>query len=85
MGGAFNQDWRDEWSSADDVLSEILDDYPMYRSRLLAELVSIRAKYDSAEIGKLIEMCGSGFIPEQNARVPAKRWIGELIERIGQL
>lgn len=85
MGGAFNQDWRDEWSSENEVLSELLDDYPTYRLRLLAELVSIQAKYDSAEIGELIQMCGSGFIPEQDAGVSAGKWIGELIERIEQL
>jgi len=69
MGGAFNQDCKDEWSSVDEVLSEALDDFPASRSALLTELLQIRERCSEAEVMDLLESTGSGFRPEVDAQV----------------
>jgi len=61
MGGAFNQDWRDEWSSVDEVLAEALDDFLATRNVLLPELLEIRANCTEADVVDLLESMGSGF------------------------
>lgn len=85
MGGAFNQDWKDEWSSADEVLSEALDDYPATRSALLPELLRIRETCSEADLVDLLESMGSGFRPEIDAHLSALGWVDHLVKRINAL
>ncbi|MDM7887332.1 contact-dependent growth inhibition system immunity protein [Curtobacterium sp. RHCJP20] len=85
MGGAFNQDWRDEWSSVDEVLSEALDNYPATRSALLYELLRIRETCSEADVVDLLESMGSGFRPEIDAQLSALGWVDHLVERINAL
>lgn len=69
MGGAFNQDWRDEWSSVDEVLSEALADHPATRSALLSEPLRIRETCSEADVMDLLESMGSEFRPEIDAHL----------------
>lgn len=85
MGGAFNQDWKDEWSSVDEVLSEALDNYPGTRSALLPELLQIRETCSEADVVDLLESMGSGFRPEIDAQVSALGWVDRLVGRINTL
>lgn len=85
MGGAFNQDWRDEWSSVDEVLSEALDDHPATRSALLSELRQIRETCSEADVVDRLESMGSGFRPEIDAYLSALGWVDRLVERIDAL
>lgn len=85
MGGAFNQDWKDEWASVDEVLSEVLDDVPAARRALLPELLEIRETCVAAHVVDLLESMGSGFQPEFDAHVSALGWVDHLIRRINEL
>jgi len=82
MGGAFNQDWRDEWPSVDHVLAEALDDFPATRNALLPELLEIRANCTEADVVDRLSSMGSGFRPEVDANVSALGWVDSLIRRI---
>jgi len=85
MGGAFNQDWRDEWSSVDEVLAEALDDFLATRNVLLPELLEIRANCTEADVVDLLESMGSGFRPEADVHAGALGWVEYLIRRISDL
>lgn len=85
MGGAFNQDWKDEWSSVEEVLSEALDNYPETRSALLPELLQIQEACSEADVVDLLESMGSGFRPEIDAQVSALGWVDGLVKRINAL
>lgn len=82
IGGAFNQDWQDEWSSVDEVLSEALDDHPATRNALLPELLQIRNTCSEADVADLLESMGSGFRPEIDVNLSALGWVDRLVERI---
>lgn len=82
MGGAFNQDWKDEWSSVDEVLTEALDDFPATRRALLTELLQIRERCSEADVVNLLESMGSGFRPDVDAKVSALGWVDRLVRRI---
>lgn len=84
-GGAFNQDWRDEWTSVDEVLSEALADHPATRSALLFELLRIRETCSEADVVDLLESMGSGFRPEIDAHLNALGWVHRLVDRINAL
>ncbi|MET3451572.1 contact-dependent growth inhibition system immunity protein [Curtobacterium sp. 1544] len=85
MGGAFNQDWKDEWSSVDEVLSEALDGFPATRRALLPELLQIRETCSEADVVELLESMSSGFRPEVDAQVSALGWVDRLVQRINAL
>ncbi|WP_223246579.1 contact-dependent growth inhibition system immunity protein [Curtobacterium sp. ER1/6] len=85
MGGAFNQDWRDEWTSVDEVLSEAPADHPATRSALLSELLRIRETCSEADVVDLLESMGSGFRPEIDAHLNALGWVDRLVDRINAL
>lgn len=82
MGGAFNQDWKDEWSSVDELLTEALDDLPATRRALLTELLEIRQRCSETDVVDLLESMGSGFRPEVEAQVSALGWVDRLGRRI---
>ena len=84
MGGAFNQDWKDEWASVDEVLSEALDEFPATRSALLPELLEIRVQCREADMIGLLESMGSGFRPGVDADMGALSWVDYLIRRISE-
>lgn len=87
MGGAFNQDWKDEWASVDEVLSEALDEFPATRSALLPELpelLEIRVRCREGDVIGLLESMGSGFRPEVDADMGALSWVEYLIRRISE-
>lgn len=82
MRGAFNQDWKDEWSSVDELLTEALDDFPATRRALLTELLEIRQRCSEADVVDLLESMGSGFRPEVDAQVSALGRVDRLVRRI---
>lgn len=82
MGGAFNQDWKDEWSSVDELLTEALDEFPATRRALLTQLLQIRDSCSEADVVGMLESMGSGFRPEVDAQVSALGWVDRLVRRI---
>jgi hypothetical protein len=82
MGGAFNQDWEDDWDSAQDVFEAVLSGFPEFRRQLLDDLRLVERSCSSDEIDALLLALGSGFSPEVDAGLDARHWVGQLIARI---
>ncbi|SDQ30016.1 hypothetical protein SAMN02800687_1292 [Curtobacterium sp. UNCCL20] len=82
MGGAFNQDWEDEWSSAEEVFASILSGYPEFRRQLLSDLRLIDDSCSGDEIDDLLLNLGSGFSPDIDAGMEAKAWVRSLSARV---
>lgn len=85
MGGAFNQDWKDDWGGVEEVLTAALDGFPATRKSLLLELIEIERTCSEEEVIALLEGMGSGFRPEVDAYTSAIGWIRHLIQRIRTL
>jgi hypothetical protein len=82
MGGAFNQDWEDDWDSAQDVFEAVLSGFPEFRRQLLDDLRLVERSCSSEEIDALLLALGSGFSPEIDAGCGARDWVRQLIARI---
>jgi len=82
MGGAFNQDWEDDWDSAQDVFDAVLTGYPEFRRQLLDDLRLVESSCSSDEIDALLLALGSGFSPEIDAGLDARDWVKQLISTI---
>jgi hypothetical protein len=85
MGGAFSQDWKDESSSANEVLSKALDGFPATRGALALELLDIRTICQETDVIHPLESIGSGFQPEVDADMSALGWVDYLVGRISEL
>ncbi len=82
MGGAFNQDWRDEWDSAEEIVTSVLGERTDQLRSMLKDLRRIDRVCSDDDIDSLLFSLGSGFSPEADWGMSSKDWVQDLEVRL---
>jgi len=84
MAGPFNQDWRCESETAEEIWQRELFDLSVEEmEEFLAELKAIAARLTTSdEVSRLLAKAGSGFVPEVDAGEDAAGWLRSLTVRL---
>jgi hypothetical protein len=84
FGAHLNLDWRDEYDSFEDFARQVLDTAdPVQRQRLLVQLESFsRAVPDDDTLEGILEVTGSGLMPEHDTGLTPLAWLAALTERV---
>lgn len=82
MGGAFNQDWRDEWDSAEEIVTSVLGERTDQLRSMLKDLRRIDRVCSDDDIDSLLFLLGSGFSPEADWGMSSKDWVQDLEVRL---
>jgi hypothetical protein len=84
FGAHLNLDWRDEYDSFEDFARQVLDTAdPVRRHRLLVQLESFsRAVPDDDTLEGILEVTGSGLMPEHDTGLTPLAWLAALTERV---
>ncbi|RUQ09662.1 hypothetical protein D8M35_01725 [Curtobacterium sp. HSID17257] len=82
MGGAFNQDWRDEWDSAEEIVTSVLGERTDQLRSMLKDLRRIDQVCSDDDIDLLLFSLGSGFSPETDWGMSPKGWVQDFEVRL---
>lgn len=84
FGAHLNLDWREDYDSVEEVYRVVLDTAgPNERDQLLTQLEMLgRLVQDDDELSAILEVSGSGFMPEYDAGLAPLAWLAALTERV---
>jgi len=82
MGGAFNQDWRNEWDSAEEIVTSVLGERTDQICSMLKDLRRIDQVCSDDDIDSLLFSLGSGFSPEMDWGMSPKGWVHDFEVRL---
>ncbi|WP_104105465.1 contact-dependent growth inhibition system immunity protein [Nocardioides sp. 616] len=77
LGAYLHQDWRDQYSSPQEALLDLLDGDPEEAPALIDEIDDLTTSASTEELDDLIVELGSFYRPSRDGR-DAREWLNEL-------
>ncbi|WIB78202.1 contact-dependent growth inhibition system immunity protein [Curtobacterium sp. MCPF17_002] len=84
LSGAFHQDWKDDWDSAEDVWRTAIDHAPSQQIPQLDadSALLIEHLHTDADVLRFISVNASGFSPQLDANQEPREWLRMLRARV---